>query len=445
MYYKKGIRNRTGIKIMHNPGWFLSDSPKTRYSTGALAYFAQGIPMGLLHIALPAWLAVEGVSASEIAAFLGIIMLPWAFKLLVGPLMDHYEFLPMGKRRPWVIGAQFGMVISLLSLAWLDDPVAQFGALTAIGFMINAFTATQDVAVDGMSIDLVPVEEEGRLNAFMSFGKTLGWALTSAATGSLLVMFGIKVTAVVCGLGAAVIFIYLVMVRERHTERLFPWSKGEASPKNEPPPSFRQVFSDLNHILWSRASIIIMLIMFIDGIVSGYGRALMPIAAVQVFEFTTPQWADLNAIMGFAGALVALSLGPIIDRFGAKAIMGLTIFLTGIHAFTLAGTQELWNNETYVLVMMSAWILLLPVIMVCALALAMSICSHGESATQFAIYMSVSNLGATAGSFFYGMVADHTSWTQNYALKGLLVFLLLLAILMFRSHGHPEELLEEKN
>jgi PAT family beta-lactamase induction signal transducer AmpG len=187
-----------------------------------------------------------------------------------------------------------------------------------------------------------------------------------------------------------------------------------------------------------------MIIMFIDGIVSGYGRALMPIAAVQVFDFTTPQWADLNAVMGLAGAVVALGLGPLIDRFGAKTIMGLTIFLTGVHAFTLAGTQELWSNSTYVLVMMSAWILLLPVIMVCALALAMSICSHGESATQFAIYMSVSNLGATAGSLFYGMVAEHTSWSQNYALKGFLVFLLLLAILLFRSHGHPEELLEEQ-
>jgi len=428
---------------MQSPGWFLSSSSKTRYSTGALAYFAQGIPMGLLHIALPAWLAVEGVSPAKIAAFLGIIMLPWAFKLLVGPLMDHFEYLPMGARRPWVIGAQFGMVVSLLALMWLDDPVAQFGLLTAIGFMINAFTATQDVAVDGMSIDLVPLEEEGRLNAFMSFGKAVGWAVTSAVTGSLLVIYGMKITALVCGLGAAVIFIYLIMVRERHNERVFPWSKGEASPKNEPPPSFRQVFSDLNHILWTRASLIIMAIMFFDGIVGGYGRALMPIAAVQVFDFTTPQWSNLNAVMGFAGAVVALSLGPMIDRFGAKTIMGLTILLTGVHAFTLAGTQELWSNSTYVLVMMSAWILLLPVIMVCALALAMSICTHGESATQFAIYMSVSNLGATLGSMFYGMVADHTSWSQNYAMKGFLVFLLLLAILMFRSHGHPEELLEE--
>jgi PAT family beta-lactamase induction signal transducer AmpG len=428
---------------MQTKGLFLSTSANVRYSTGALAYFAQGIPMGLLHIALPAWLAVEGVSPQEIAAFLGIIMLPWAFKLVVGPLMDHFEYLPMGKRRPWVIGAQMGMVVSLLALAWVDDPVAQMGLLTAIGFVINAFTATQDVAVDGMSIDLVPVEEEGRLNAFMSFGKSVGWAVTSAITGTMLVVYGIKLTGLVCGLGAAIIFIYLVWVRERHTERLMPWTKGEASPKNEPPPSFRQVFSDLNHVLWSRASIIIMVIMFIDGIVGGYGRALMPIAAVQVFEFTTPQWADLNAVMGFAGAIVALALGPVIDRFGAKSILSLTIFLTGIHAFTLAGTQEMWSNDNYVLVMMSLWILLLPVIMVCALALAMSICSHEASATQFAIYMSVSNLGATAGSMFYASVADVTSWSQNYALKGFIVFLLLLAILMFRSHGHPEELLEE--
>ena len=429
---------------MQSPGWFLSSSSKTRYSTGALAYFAQGIPMGLLHIALPAWLAVEGVSPAKIASFLGIIMLPWAFKLLVGPLMDHFEYLPMGARRPWVIGAQLGMVLSLLALMWLDDPVAQIGLLTAIGFMINAFTATQDVAVDGMSIDLVPLEEEGRLNAFMSFGKAVGWAVTSAVTGTLLVIYGMKITALVCGLGAALIFIYLIMVRERHNERMFPWSEGDASPKNEPPPSFRQVFSDLNHILWTRASLIIMLIMFIDGIVAGYGRAMMPIAAVQVFDFTTPQWADLNAVMGLAGAVIALALGPVIDRFGAKAIMGLTMVLTGLHAFTLAGTQELWGNSTYVLVMMSAWILLLPVIMVCALALAMSICTHGESATQFAIYMSVSNLGATAGSFFYGSIAGVTSWSQNYALKGFLVFLLVLAILMFRSHGHPEKFLEDE-
>jgi len=427
---------------MHNPAWYLSSSHRTRYVTGALAYFAQGIPKGLLHIALPAWLAAEGVAPAEIAAFLGVIMLPWAFKLVVGPLMDHYEFLPMGKRRPWVLAMQLGMVVSLLAFGLLDDPSSQVGLLMAIGFVINAFTAAQDVAVDGMSIDLVPLEEEGRLNAFMSFGKAVGWAVASAVTGTLLVTAGTQVTGVVCALGAAVIFVYLLLVRERQGERLLPWTQGEASPQNEPPPSFFQVFSDLNHILWTRASLVMMLIMFMAGMFSGYGRALMPIAAVQVFEFTTPQWAELNAIMGFAGAAVALLLGPIIDRYGAKSVMGLTMLLTGVHAFTLASTQEMWTNDGYVLVMISLWILLLPIIMVCVLALAMSLCTSGESATQFAIYMSVCNLGSTVGSLFYGAVAEFTSWSQNYALMGLIVFLMLLAILIYRTRGHPERLLE---
>jgi PAT family beta-lactamase induction signal transducer AmpG len=133
-----------------------------------------------------------------------------------------------------------------------------------------------------------------------------------------------------------------------------------------------------------------------------------------------------------------------IDRFGAKRMLTLTIFVVGLHAFLLAGSQQLWNNSTYVQFMMAAWILLLPVTMVCVLALAMSICSHATSATQFAIYMSISNLGAAGGSMVYGFLADYTSWSQNYALKGFMVFILLLIILLFRSHGHPEELLEEE-
>jgi len=163
---------------------------------------------------------------------------------------------------------------------------------------------------------------------------------------------------------------------------------------------------------------------------------------VQVFDFSTPQWSELNAIMGLSGAVVAVFLGPVIDRRGAKSVMGVTILLTGIHAFTLASTQELWTNSSYVMFMMSLWILLLPIIMVCVLALAMSICTSGESATQFAIYMSVCNIGATIGSLFYGAVADITSWSQNYALMGLIVFLLLMSILLVRTHGHPEKLLE---
>lgn len=34
--------------------FILSDSPRVRYATGSFMYFAQGIPQGLLSIAIPA-------------------------------------------------------------------------------------------------------------------------------------------------------------------------------------------------------------------------------------------------------------------------------------------------------------------------------------------------------------------------------------------------------
>ena len=155
--------------------WALAESARMRYLAGSSMYFAQGIPFGLMNIAVPAWLASQGVEAGQIASFLAVIILPWAFKLLSGPLMDRFQFLPMGRRRPWVLGAQLGMTLSFFSLVLVDNPAEQVGLLTVLGLFINVFAATQDVAVDGMAIDLVPHEEEGRLNAFMSFGKAAGF------------------------------------------------------------------------------------------------------------------------------------------------------------------------------------------------------------------------------------------------------------------------------
>jgi MFS family permease len=82
--------------------------------------------------------------------------------------------------------------------------------------------------------------------------------------------------------------------------------------------------------------------------------------------------------------------------------------------------------------------------MVCALAIAMSIVNHSLSATQFAIYMSVSNLGAAIGSAAYGYTAGVTGWSQNYTLMGALIVVMMFAILMFRTHDHPEVLLEKR-
>jgi len=411
----------------------MSNSARARYATGMMMYFAQGIPYGLLGIAMPAWLASQGVGTGDIASYLAVIVLPWAFKLVTGPLMDRYEFLPMGRRRPWVMGAQLGMVLSLFALLLVKNPAEQIGLLMFLGLFINGFTAMQDVAVDGMCIDLVPTHEQGRLNAFMSFGKAVGWAATSAVSGIMLVTFGLGVTAVVAGSVAAIVFVAFMFVLEREGERKLPWSRGKAATQTNPGNSFAVVFAGIKDVLWLRASVIVMIIMFFDGIVTGYGQALMPVAAVKLFGFTSPQWSSLVAIMGLAGAFVALALGPLIDRFGAKRMLMFTVSLVGIHAFLLAQTDHLWQDTTYVRVMLAIWVLMLPVVMVCVIALAMAICAHSVSATQFAVYMSVANLGHSVGSKAYGVVAEKTTYVENYLLLAAFVFAVIFTVFFHRE------------
>ena len=404
-----------------------------RYAAGSSMYFAQGIPYGLMNIAIPAWLASQGVGAGEIASFLAVIVLPWAFKLLSGPLMDRYQFPAMGSRRPWVLGAQLGMTLSFFSLVLVDNPAEQVGLLMLLGLLINVFAATQDVAVDGMAIDVTPVNEQGRLNGFMVFGKAIGWGLTSAVTGVMLVEFGLGITAITAAAVQAVILLGFTLTVERRGERRLPWTSGDAVSGRRTASSFAGLAKGLNKVLWSRVSLILMMIMLLDGFINGYGHALMPIAAINLFGFTTPEWSQLVAVMGLAGAGVALALGPMIDRFGAKRMLILTISLVAVHAFLLAQTQYLWENSLYVKVMLAAWVLLGPVTMVCMIALAMTICSSATSATQFAIYMSLANLGTSAGSKTYGMIAEQTSYVEAYLLLGA-VTVAMIAIIFFHQH-----------
>jgi len=339
----------------------------------------------------------------------------------------------MGRRRPWVLGAQLGLTLAFLGLVPIEDPVAQIGRLMLLGFLINVFAATQDVAVDAMSIDLTPVDEQGRLNAYMTFGKAIGWSVSAAVSGILLVTFGMGLTAIVAAVVMALVLLGFALTVERDGERRVPWSKGSAIAEPLAEVSFSAVFKDLHTVLWGRVSLVLMLIMLFDGLISGYGRALMPIAAVDLFDYTTPQWSQLVALMGLIGAVAALGLGRGIDRFGAKAMLFVTTALVAVHAFLLAQTQFLWEDTLYVKTMLSAWIMLGPITMVCMIALAMTICASVNSATQFAIYMSIANLGGVAGSKIYGLVAEQIPYTGSYILMGVFTIGMLLVLLFHRS------------
>ena len=110
---------------------------------------------------------MNDVSPLVIGSYLAMVGLPWSFKLILAPVMDRFTIKSMGRKRPWVIFGQIGLVCSFMSLSLLPDPLSQTGLLMAMGFTISFFGCFQDVATDGMAVDIIPLDEQARANGLM--------------------------------------------------------------------------------------------------------------------------------------------------------------------------------------------------------------------------------------------------------------------------------------
>lgn len=183
-----------------------------------LLYFMQGVPIGLAVIALPAWLAANGARPVEIGAFVGFAVLPWSLKPLAGLVMDRFTYRPMGRRRVWILSAQAAMATTLIALGVTAPDASQISALSAFCFALNMCAILNDVAVDGMTIDIVPADEHGAINGYMFGSQAVGVAATSFLAGSLYAD----------GEGTLALFLLAAMVAVAPS-RSGPFAKGPAN------------------------------------------------------------------------------------------------------------------------------------------------------------------------------------------------------------------------
>jgi PAT family beta-lactamase induction signal transducer AmpG len=121
----------------------LSDNSFLRYVNFIALYFAQGIPEGMLTFGIPAWLAMNGKTPGEIAGFTVIAVLPWSFKFIVAPMMDRYTYLPMGRKRPWILMGQIGLVLSCLYMASIQDPLNNLNQLMIAAFIVSSLVRSR--------------------------------------------------------------------------------------------------------------------------------------------------------------------------------------------------------------------------------------------------------------------------------------------------------------
>ena len=419
----------------------LSDSRRLRFSAFTLFYVAQGIPIGLLDIAMPAWLAEQGYSPLQIGSYVAVVGLPWAFKLVAGPFMDRFGIPAMGRRRPWVMLAQTGLMCMLAVLALVPEPSSQLLLITAVGIAVNFFAATQDVAVDGMAIDVLPVLERGRANAFMAFGQVIGVAGMGALSGYLLSRFGLGLTALMGSLIVALILGLVVLVRERPGERLLPWSEGIAHPEAKAlAPDLRGLFADLKRALVLPMSLVITAAVFIVRVAMGMFLACVPVFTVQELGYSAATYTEAYGVLVGLAAFAGIAIGPLVDKVGAKRVMLAALMIGAALHFTFAGLESFWVSGVFVLGMMAVYLFVEQVIFISLIAQYMNLTWHKVAATQFAVYMALANLGRSSGSALFATLSLSIDYADMFRIIGGLMVVSALIMWMFSERRHLESI-----
>ena len=299
----------------------LSENTVLRFAAFTALYVAQGLPYGLLAVAVPAHMAERGFSPAAIGVFIGITLLPWSLKLLNGPVMDRWTYLPMGRRRPWVLAAQAGMVVSSLAITVLPDPLAHLGWFTALVVVINFFTAFQDVAVDGMAIEIIPGHEQARANGFMWGGKMLGIAGATAGGAWIMAAYGLQAAFLAHAALIALVMVIPLALRERPRERLMPWTDGCASDvaQHLQLGGWGDIGRSLLRVFVLPASLVGALAVFVHNLARGLLDATLPVLAVQQLGWTDTAYSELYAAANLAAGLIGMIFGGwLVDRLGSR-------------------------------------------------------------------------------------------------------------------------------
>ena len=140
----------------------------------AMLYLVQGLPFGFQVSALPIFLREQGVGLAAIG-YSTALAVPWALKILWAPLVERYGGR-RGRRVRWIVPLQFGMAAGFLVASMLHIP-DQLEALMVVLLILNALAATQDIAVDGLAVDILPPSELGVGNAAQVVGYKVGMLL----------------------------------------------------------------------------------------------------------------------------------------------------------------------------------------------------------------------------------------------------------------------------
>ncbi|MEN8319660.1 MFS transporter [Acinetobacter junii] len=395
-------------------------------SVVVVLYLAHALPLYFYNVALPAILRHQGVDLRWIG-MLSLLYIPWAFKFFWAPLIDRFYFKKLGKRKTWLLFTQIALVLGVVALALTQFDYG-LGVFVIVGLWISTFAATQDIAIDGYTVETFS-ESEYRLGSMaQSIGVALGSMVGGAATLWLYQLYGWQTALISLAAMTALTMLAIFQIKE----------KSNVEKISKQPPSLIRAFKR-PEMLWVLALIVCY------RIVEAPAMAMLnPMLIDQ--KWSLAQIGVLMSVIGAGiGLLAAVSAAFLLKKIAATQLLIWAGWARSL-VYALLGVAVLlsWLNQWHLL--LGGFVIVILAIRYIAMtalyAHFMQTSSKEQAGTDFTILVCFELLVYFIGGAVSGFLAKAFGYGNFYLILAVSsVLSVLLSQLLIRKAKQTQQLI----
>jgi MFS transporter, PAT family, beta-lactamase induction signal transducer AmpG len=371
--------------------------------------FSSGLPLALTGSTLQAWVTEAHIDIVTIGA-LSLIGIPYTFKFLWAPLMDHVGFPHFGKRKGWILLMQAALIIALLVLAHLD-PAYQTMRVGIVALAVAFFSASQDISINAYTTDVLTPKERGLGAAYTVFAYRIAVLISGGFALICADQVGWKITYEIMAF-----LLFLSMLATLLAPRPVEFVSLNQN-------LFQTTLAAIGDLLEREKIILLLLFIVFYKFGDALALQLMTNFLLHGLGFTLTQVGLAYKIVSF----IAMILGGFV---GGVILTRWTIY----RALLLFGLAQAFSNLMFVILAMVGKHFMLMTVSIfienfCSglstaalLTLMMSLCNHRYTASQFALLSAAASLGRVFLGPVAGLMVENLGWVQFYIWSFVLCF-----------------------
>ncbi|MGH7962144.1 MAG: MFS transporter [Candidatus Binatia bacterium] len=387
-------------------------STRTKLTWVAILYFAEGFPFGLVRTAMPIYFRSHGVSLTEIG-LMGLANLAWTLKFLWAPAVDL-----LGKRKNWIVVCQVLLALgagALLVIEFLQPSGTLWIFPIAVAIIALALlSATQDIAIDAYTIELLDENEMGPANGM----RVSAYRVALFCAGGGLIWIAGRVSWEAAFFTAVVLLAGSTVLSSRVPATAYIKPQHESWPAAVEHTVVRPLRG-----FWQRPGVVQVMLFVL----------IFKLGDVALGPMVSPFWVDRGLSLQQIGAVLT-PIGLVSTISGALLGGRFTKTWGLFHALWILGIAQAVSNLAY-----AAAATLSPshLLVYCAsftesfcgglgtapfLAFLMTICDKRLAATQYALLSALSGLTGSLVSPFSGWLAQNLGYGTYFILTFFLAW-----------------------